>query len=174
MSRYFFTFFNKNKNTTLVLKLLAYMLNLYYCVHNTISRGIIMLKITRACDYTIRALIFMAKKPTGTAFMRSDIAKECDVPDSFLGKILQSLAKSDILLSERGKKGGFKLGKEPKDINMHDVLIAVDGPLNINNCLEDPLTCGHASSCLAHNMWNDVQDDLIKKLKKYTLADISN
>ena len=73
------------------------------------------MKITRACDYTIRALVYMAQSPMGTAFMRSDIAKACNVPDSFLGKILQSLAKSDILVSERGKKGGFRLGKEPKN-----------------------------------------------------------
>lgn len=66
------------------------------------------MKITRACDYTIRALVYMAQSPIGTAFMRSDIAKACNVPDSFLGKILQSLAKSDILVSERGKKGGFR------------------------------------------------------------------
>ena len=91
------------------------------------------MKITRACDYTIRALVYMAQSPVGTSFMRSDIAKACNVPDSFLGKkILQSLAKSDILISERGKKGGFRLGKEPKNIYMYDVLVD-DGPLNINN-----------------------------------------
>lgn len=42
------------------------------------------MKITRACDYTIRALVYMAQSPMGTAFMRSDIAKACNVPDSFL------------------------------------------------------------------------------------------
>lgn len=62
------------------------------------------MKITRACDYTIRALVYMAQSSTGTAFMRSDIAKACNIPDSFLGKILQSLAKSDILVSERDRK----------------------------------------------------------------------
>lgn len=131
------------------------------------------MKITRACDYTIRALVYMASSSMGTAFMRSDIAKACNVPDSFLGKILQSLAKSDILVSERGKKGGFRLGKEPKNICIYDVIVAVDGPLNINNCLDEQVGCCYDQSCCAHKMWKDVQADLIEKLKKYSLADIS-
>lgn len=131
------------------------------------------MKITRACDYTIRALICMAKHPTGTAFMRSDLAKECNVPDSFLGKILQSLAKSDILISERGKKGGFKLGKEPKNISMFDVMTTVDGPLYINNCIDEKEGCCFLENCSAHEMWLDVQTALENKLKEYTLADIA-
>ncbi len=132
------------------------------------------MKITRACDYTIRALVYMAQSPIGTAFMRSDIAKECNVPDSFLGKILQSLAKSDILVSERGKKGGFRLGKESNKICMYDVIVAVDGPLNINNCLDEQVGCCFNQSCCAHKMWKDVQAALVEKLKKYSLADISD
>lgn len=132
------------------------------------------MKITRACDYTIRALVYMARRPFGTAFMRSDLAKACDVPDSFLGKILQSLAKSDILISERGKKGGFKLGLKPEEICMLDVLIAVDGPLNINNCLDiEADACSFSPVCNAHEMWKDVQNALSSQLKKYTLADIA-
>lgn len=130
------------------------------------------MKITRACDYTIRALIHMAKFPMGTAFMRSDLAKECNVPDSFLGKILQSLAKSDILMSERGKKGGFKLGKEPKDIQMFDVMTAVDGPLYLNNCIDEKEGCCFLENCCAHEMWLDVQKTLENKLREYSLADI--
>lgn len=131
------------------------------------------MKITRACDYTIRALVFMARQPLGTAFMSSDLAKKCSVPDSFLGKILQSLAKSDILTSERGKKGGFRLGMDPRKINMYDVVIAVDGPFNINNCLDDNDPCCLMTDCNAHDMWRDVQDALTSQLKKYTLADIA-
>lgn len=116
----------------------------------------------------------MAQSPIGTAFMRSDIAKACNVPDSFLGKILQSLAKSDILVSERGKKGGFRLGKEPNKICMYDVIVAVDGPLNINNCLDEQVGCCFDQSCCAHLMWKDVQAALVEKLKKYSLADISD
>ncbi len=131
------------------------------------------MRITRAFDYTLRALMHMGKSPEGSVFMRSDLAKVISVPNSFLGKILQNLAKSGILISERGKKGGFRLSKLPHEICIYDVFIAVDGPLNINNCMDDKFECEAGCNCQATHMWKDIQDSLEAKLKTYTLADIS-
>ncbi len=131
------------------------------------------MKITRASDYTIRALIYMAQFPMDTIFMCADIAKICCIPDSFLGKILQNLAKSDILISERGKNGGFKLGVKPENISVYDIMVAVNGPLHVNRCLDKNIGCCFDKSCYAHKMWEDVQVILIEKLKQYSLSDIS-
>lgn len=132
------------------------------------------MRITRACDYTIRTLVFMAKSPINITFMRTDLAKECNVPDSFLGKILQSLAKSDILISERGKKGGFKLAKEPNNISIYDIVVAVDGPIVVNNCLDENFECSLAMDCNTTFIWHDIQNKLVEELKKYSVQDIIN
>jgi len=50
-----------------------------------------------------------------------------------LGKILQSLAKSEILVSERGKKGGFKLNKKPENITIYDIIKSIEGEVIIKN-----------------------------------------
>ncbi len=131
------------------------------------------MRITRAFDYTLRALMHMGKFPEGSVFMRSDLAKVILVPNSFLGKILQNLAKSGILISERGKKGGFRLGRAPKDIGIYEIFIVVDGPLNINNCMDKGFQCEASCDCQATHMWQDIQNSLEAKLKTYTLADIS-
>ena len=131
------------------------------------------MRITRACDYTLRALMHMGKFPEGSVFMRSDLATIISVPNSFLGKILQNLAKSGILISERGKKGGFRLGRVPKEISIYDIFIAVDGPLNINNCMDKNFECEAGCDCQATHMWQDIQNNLEAKLKTYSLADIS-
>lgn len=131
------------------------------------------MKITRACDYTLRALMHMAKEPRDSTFMRADLATMISVPNSFLGKILQNLAKSDILTSERGKKGGFRLGKDPKDITAYDIIVAIDGPIYINNCMEPDYQCEVTTPCAAVPMWQEIQSSLIEKLKTYSLADIA-
>jgi Rrf2 family protein len=128
------------------------------------------MKVTRASDYAIRALIHMAQKPLGTTFMRSELAQECDIPDSFLGKILQNLAKSEILSSERGKKGGFKVAKSPAEITVYDIIYAIEGEISLNKCIFDEEFCSLVHSCTAHTMWSDIQDKLIEMLKSYTLA----
>lgn len=128
------------------------------------------MKVTRASDYAIRALIHMAHKPTGTTFMRSELAQECDIPDSFLGKILQNLAKSEILSSERGKKGGFKIAKDISAITVYDIVTAIEGELALNKCIFDEEFCSLVHSCTAHVMWSDIQIKLVAMLKSYTLA----
>lgn len=131
------------------------------------------MKVTRASDYAIRALIHMAHKPVGTTFMRSELALECDIPDSFLGKILQNLAKSEILSSERGKKGGFKVAKPTADITVYDIISAIEGDIALNKCIFDEEFCSLVHSCTAHTMWADIQDNLVEMLKSYTLAKLT-
>ncbi|PLX68321.1 MAG: Rrf2 family transcriptional regulator [Denitrovibrio sp.] len=131
------------------------------------------MKVTRASDYAIRALIHMAHKPAGTTFMRSELAQECEIPDSFLGKILQNLAKSEILSSERGKKGGFKVAQKISDISVYDIITAIEGDISLNKCIFDEDFCSLVHSCTAHNMWTDIQEGLIEMLKSYTLAKLT-
>ncbi len=127
------------------------------------------MKITRACDYAMRALIYMAGKPAGTVFMRSDLSRLSDVPDSFLGKIMQGLVKANILVSERGKKGGFRLEKKPEEISMYDVITAVEGDLQITDCLSNTDFCKQTTGCNLHRTWHTIQDSLAAQLKQTTL-----
>lgn len=131
------------------------------------------MKVTRASDYAIRALIHMAHKPIGTTFMRSELAEVCDIPDSFLGKILQNLAKSEILSSERGKKGGFKISKPLTEITVNDIISAIEGDIALNKCIFDEDFCSLVHSCTAHTMWSEIQDKLVTMLKSYSLATLA-
>ena len=81
--------------------------------------------ITRASEYAILSLLVLAKadKPLDSETLSKDLA----ISKSFLAKILQALAKNEILLSYKGVNGGFKLAKEPKDINMLKVMSSVEG-----------------------------------------------
>jgi len=81
--------------------------------------------ITRASEYAILSLIVLskAKDPLDS----ETLSKELFISKSFLAKILQSLAKADILKSYKGVNGGFVLNKEPSTINMLDVMTSVEG-----------------------------------------------
>lgn len=130
------------------------------------------MKITRACDYAMRALLSMAEKPKGTVFMRSELSKISNVPDSFLGKIMQNLAKSGILISERGKKGGFRLEKDPDEVNMYDVITSIEGDIEITDCIADNGYCEKAPYCNVHQVWCSIQSNLTKQLSGITLKDL--
>jgi Rrf2 family protein len=81
--------------------------------------------ITRASEYAILSLIVLAKAKD--PLDSETLSKELFISKSFLAKILQSLAKAEILKSYKGVNGGFVLNKAPDTINMLDVMTSVEG-----------------------------------------------
>jgi len=81
--------------------------------------------ITRASEYAILSLIVLSKADSPVD--SETLSNQLSIPKSFLAKILQALAKKDILNSYKGVKGGFTLVKDPKDITMLEVMSAVEG-----------------------------------------------
>jgi Rrf2 family protein len=121
------------------------------------------MEITRETDYAIRCVLFLARQPD-TVFMVGEIAEKQDVPKAFLAKILQKLVNGGIVSSIRGVKGGFRLLKKPKDISLLKVIEAVDGPVSLNVCVVDKLSCERSAHCSIHPVWVDLQQDLAKKM----------
>ena len=91
--------------------------------------------ITRATEYAIRTVIFLAKQPQGEIVLKKDICRTQNVTPAFLTKILQPLIKAGIVSSQRGVGGGFLLARDPQNINLLNLLEAEEGPLRLNHCL---------------------------------------
>ncbi|MEJ2313499.1 MAG: Rrf2 family transcriptional regulator [Nitrospirota bacterium] len=123
-----------------------------------------MMQITRQADYAIRCVYYLSGKPGGVT-MIEEIAREMSIPQSFLAKILQKLAKAGIVKSQRGARGGFGLAREPRQISLYDVLVAVEGPIAVNVCAIDKKLCDVSSQCKIHPVWVGVRKEMEKTLK---------
>lgn len=130
------------------------------------------LLITRATEYAIRAILFMAKQPRGEIVYKRDICRTQDVTPAFLTKILQPLIKAGIVGSQRGVGGGFYLVKEPHNITLLDVVRSEEGPLYLNQCLTAPGTCTRDIFCPVHGAWKEIRDQLMTTLDSYTFQDL--
>ena len=79
------------------------------------------MQITRAGEYAIIGLLYLARQPAGRTVMVDEISDAEKVPSSFLAKIFQSLAKAGLIQSQRGAGGGFTLVRPPSDINLLEI-----------------------------------------------------
>ncbi|MCL4533008.1 MAG: Rrf2 family transcriptional regulator [Deltaproteobacteria bacterium] len=131
------------------------------------------MNISRASDYAIRGLVYMAKQPAGTVCYVKDIAKNTNSPASFMSKIFQTLAKSGIIDSFIGTKGGFTFNARPEDITIKKVVEIIDGPIVLNRCVVNKSSCQNAGNCDVHFMWADIQKMLTKALSSYSIADFA-
>lgn len=127
------------------------------------------MQITRETDYAIRCVLYLAGKED-TVMMMDEISGEIRVPKSFLAKILQKLAKANIVVSHRGVKGGFRLARKSKKISLLDVIEAVQGPVLINTCSLDKRMCSLSDTCAAHPVWVEIRRKVETILRRKTFA----
>jgi len=129
------------------------------------------MQITRQADYAVRAVLHLARNgDTRTA--TSVIAEEQKIPPSFLAKIISQLSIAGLLHTSRGARGGVTLAREPKDITLLEVIEAIDGPIQLNECVGDTGTCSFDENCPLRPVWCEAQEQLVGRLKGTNFADM--
>ena len=131
------------------------------------------MQITRQADYAIRAVLYLAQIKDGSRTATSIVAKEQHIPPSFLAKIVTQLSLAGVLHTSRGAHGGVMLAREPKDISLLDVIQAIDGPLQLSECVEDGGFCTFERNCPIRSIWSHLQEELAVHLQKTDFAQLA-
>jgi len=125
--------------------------------------------LSRTSQYAVQALIYMATQPEDTPVLNKDIAAKLNVPAPYLAKILQNLAKGNLLYSFRGRLGGFCLREEGVKMTLMDILLLTEGPAFTQSCLLGLKKCSDETACPVHTKWMPVKEKIIGLLKETTL-----
>ncbi len=129
--------------------------------------------ITRASEYAILSLIVLSKADSPVD--SETLSKQLSIPKSFLAKILQALARKGILKSFKGVNGGFSILKNVKDINMLEVMSAVEGKApTVFDCSPSLSDCpsNKAELCSIWPFLNRLQGKIDSFLAELSLEDI--
>lgn len=133
------------------------------------------MQITRQADYAVRAILYLAQVGNNVNNGRvatSNVAKEQNIPLSFLAKIISQLSIAGLLHTSRGARGGVMLAREPKNITLLEVVEAIDGPIQLNVCVGRQGTCPLEPNCSVRLVWCDAQNELVAKLRNTTFAQL--
>ena len=120
----------------------------------------------------MRALLTLAAAPDGVLVKGEDLAAAQRLPQRFLENIMIQLRRAGIVVSQRGAEGGYGLSRPAEQINVADVLRAVEGPLaHVRGTRpEDTLYEGAASNL--QQVWVAVRASIRGVLEQVTLHDI--
>lgn len=129
------------------------------------------MEITRETDYAIRCVLYLLEKSDRVANVQ-EIAKAKAIPKSFLSKILQKLTKAGIAESCRGAKGGFKIVRGPEEINLLDIIEAIEGPVSMNRCAVNNKVCGLSRICSVHPVWIKLRKNIEDNLKRIKFGEL--
>ena len=129
--------------------------------------------ISRSGLYAIRAMAALARLPEGEYGATRDIARQADVPYSYLGKLLQTLAQAGLVRSQKGIGGGFCLARNAKRITLLDVLEPIDAISGQGDCLLGHTICNDKAPCALHDEWKRIRQASLRMLRRSTVADLA-
>jgi Rrf2 family protein len=132
--------------------------------------------ISQKAKYALRALVALAKQPSGSSTFIADIAESERIPKKFLEQILLDLKRHGIVASKRGKAGGYGLWRPADMISFGEVLRIVDGPIAPLPCLskiayERCADCSDEASCEVRRVFAQVAEASRSVLDRTTIAD---
>jgi FeS assembly SUF system regulator len=102
------------------------------------------------------------------------LAEETQLPTPVVSKILKSLTRAGLLISQRGSKGGYSLARTPGEISVVEMITALEGPVGITECTIQPGTCAQESNCQVRDPWQRINGAVHTALERITLADLAN
>jgi Rrf2 family protein len=130
------------------------------------------MRLTRAGEYAVRCVLYLASKGVNILCYRKQIAAEMEIPDQFLGKIAQQLARAGFIEIVQGAKGGLRLAVAPESLTLLDVVEAVIGEIFLNDCVVRPESCHRSQACTVHQVWDNARSQLRGTLREATFASL--
>ena len=132
--------------------------------------------LSQKARYALRALVELARDGGGQLTSGS-LALRADAPRKFLEAILLELSRNRLVVSRRGKFGGYTLSRAPSDITFAEVIRVIDGPLALAPCVSPRLgyrkcdDCPTLDGCSLREALLRARDATADVLEAYTLAD---
>jgi FeS assembly SUF system regulator len=132
-----------------------------------------MLRITKNTDYGIVLLVQMAMEPAATIHNARDLAAATRLPLPMVSKILKTLARGGLLVSQRGTKGGYSLARPIERISISDVIRALEGKFGLTECATHGLTeCQLEWYCQVRLNWLRINEIIQRTLDHVPLSDM--
>ncbi len=131
------------------------------------------MKISTKGRYALRMLVDLAENQGDSYVSLKDIAERQDISKKYLEQIVPSFNGSDILRTNRGYQGGYRLSRSPEEYTVGEILRLTEGSLAPVSCLEcDPIECKRKDTCPTLLVWQGLYKAITDYLDNITLQDI--
>lgn len=132
------------------------------------------MKLSTRGRYGLKAMVDLAVGYGGGNVSTATLAQQQGISESYLEQLIALLKKAGLITSVRGAQGGYALSRGPEDINVGEVLRALEGSTALMECVGNTtVNCDNACSCSARPLWLKLQRRIDEVLNTTTLADMA-
>jgi Rrf2 family protein len=116
-------------------------------------------------------LALALREHSGPVMIRT-IAEDQALPVNYLEQLMSQLRKADLVAAMRGPHGGYVLARPSAEIDLAEIVEALEGPLNLTDC-PGPGCCGQPEACALSGVWQEATEALTGSLRRITLAGLA-
>ena len=130
------------------------------------------MQLSKFSDYSFRALIYLAQHRDQLCTVEG-LSMNLNTSEQHMKKVIHKLGKTPYVTSIKGRGGGLRLGCEPQEINLGEILKITEDNLNILECFNKSAGCPLLSSgCKLKSITSDALQKFIEEFSNYTLEDL--
>lgn len=130
--------------------------------------------LSNSSKYAIKAVLYLSLYANESKkIMAKDIAKPINVPQAYIAKLLQELAREGLVSSARGPKGGFYLSEENKMEKVINILAVIDGEKRLTGCMLSLEKCNEEKPCPLHNVLSVSRKNILEVLNEKSIAELA-
>jgi Rrf2 family iron-sulfur cluster assembly transcriptional regulator len=129
------------------------------------------MRLTTKGRYAVTAMLDLAIHYERGSITLADISKRQEISLSYLEQLFSRLRKNGLVSSVRGPGGGYRLSRDAGDIDVAEVIAAVDESVDATRCKRKG-NCSHSERCLTHDLWCDLSDQIFEFLSNISLGEL--
>lgn len=134
----------------------------------------IKMKLSTKGRYGLKAMFELSLHSDKGPVPLKNIAKKQNISEQYLEQLFATLKKNNLVKSVRGAQGGYLLAKDPSEITVGDILISLEGPVSLSECLFDEDVCKNSQTCVTKVVWEKIKKGIEDVINSINLQDMIN
>jgi Rrf2 family protein len=130
------------------------------------------MKVNTKVRYGLRAILQIADGYGGEPVPISAIAESQEISGKYLEQVVGTLRKAGLIDSRKGVRGGYSLNRSPADINLWEIISALDDHTSLVDCVLEPEVCDRSDDCLTRSIWTLLSARMKEFWSGFTLEDL--
>lgn len=130
------------------------------------------MKVNTRVRYGLRSILQIADNYGGDPVPISTISESQEISNKYLEQVVGTLRKAGLILSRKGVRGGYTLARDPQEVNLWEIITALDNQTVLVDCVDDPEACERSEDCLTRSIWVLLSRRMQEFWQSYTLADL--
>lgn len=130
------------------------------------------MKVNTKVRYGLRAILQIAEGYGKNPVPISAISESQEISGKYLEQVVGTLRKSGLIVSRKGVRGGYHLARSPEEINLWEIITALDSHTTLVDCVNDAGICDRSDDCLTRSIWTLLSVRMQEFWTSFKLSDL--